>query len=139
MMTRVRQPSPLAPTTLQLLENVRIQLLRLHKILLDDERAAYERIKGPMGTPGQVLSLVMSDPFFDWLHAISRLIIKIDELSESSEGTEDQATALVTQARDLVLAKDAESDFSRKYKAALQRNSAAVMAHAEVLKAVRDD
>lgn len=138
-MTRVRQPSPLAPTTLQLLENVRIQLLRLHKILLDDERAAYERIKGPMGTPGQVLSLVMSDPFFDWLHAISRLIIKIDELSESSEGTEDQATALVTQARDLVLAKDAESDFSRKYKAALQRNSAAVMAHAEVLKAVRDD
>ncbi len=138
-MTRQRQPSPLSPATLALLESVRVQLLRLHKILLDDERAAYERIKGPMGTPGQVLSLVMSDPFFDWLHSISRLIIKFDELSESAEGTEEQATALIGRARDLILAKGEESEFTRKYKAALQRNSAAVLQHAEVLKTFRDD
>jgi hypothetical protein len=121
------------------MESVRIQLLRLHKVLLDEERAAYERLKGPMGTPGQVLSLVMSDPFFDWLHSISRLIIKFDELSESAEAKEHHASALVAKARDLVLAKDTESEFSRKYKAALQRNSAAVMQHAEVLKSLRDD
>jgi hypothetical protein len=136
---RKRPPSPLEPTTLTLLEAVRVQLLRLHKVLLDDERAAYERLRGPMGTPGQVLSLVMSDPFFDWLHSISRLIIQFDELSESPEGTEAEAAALVAQARDLVLARVDETDFSRKYKAALQRNSAAVMAHAEVLKVLRDD
>jgi hypothetical protein len=138
-MTRTRQPSPLDPEILTFIESVRIQLLRLHKVLLDDERKAYERLNGPMGTPGQVLSLVMSDPFFDWLHAISRLIVKIDEISESAEATEEAASALVTQARDLVLARDADSQFSRNYKAALQRNPAAVLAHAEVLKAVRDD
>lgn len=138
-MTRTRQPSPLDPATLTLIESVRVQLLRLHKVLLDDERKAYERLKGPMGTPGQVLSLVMSDPFFDWLHAISRLIVKMDELTESPEGTEEAASALITQARDLVLAKDPDSQFSRNYKASLQRNPAAVLAHAEVLKAVRDD
>ena len=136
---RLRPPSSLEPASLTHLESVRVQLLRLHKVLLDDERAAYERLRGPMGTPGQVLSLVMSDPFFDWLHGISRLVIQFDELSESAEATEAQATALVAKARDLVLARVVETDFSRKYKAALQRNSAAVLAHAEVLKALRDD
>ena len=138
-MTRQRQPSPLDPATLAHLESVRVQLLRLHKVLLDDERAAFERIKGPMGTPGQVLSLVMSDPFFAWLHSISRLIIKFDELSESSEGTEAQANELLSRARELILPKVADDEFARKYKASLQRNSAAVMQHAEVLKALRDD
>jgi hypothetical protein len=137
--TRTRQPSPLDSSTLVLLESVRLQLLRLHKILLDDERQAYEKVKGPMGTPGQVLSLVMSDPFFDWLHEISRLIVKIDEASESPEATEEQALALIASARNLILAKDAESEFSQKYKSALQRNPAAVLAHSEVLKALRDD
>ena len=138
-MTRQRQPSPLDPATLAHLESVRVQLLRLHKVLLDDERAAFERIKGPMGTPGQVLSLVMSDPVFAWLHSISRLIIKFDELSESSEGTEAQANELLSRARELILPKVADDEFARKYKASLQRNSAAVMQHAEVLKALRDD
>jgi hypothetical protein len=44
---RKRPPSPLEPTTLTLLEAVRVQLLRLHKVLLDDERAAYERLRRP--------------------------------------------------------------------------------------------
>jgi hypothetical protein len=73
-MTRNRQPSPLEPILLAHMEAVRIQLLRLHKVLLDDERKSYEFLNGPMGPPGKVLSLVMTDPFFDWLHAISRLM-----------------------------------------------------------------
>lgn len=138
-MPRARQSSPLDPATLQQIEAIRIELLRLHKVLLDDERSSFVKLRGPMGTPGQVLSLVMSDPYFDWLHAISRLIVKIDEASEAADVTEDQAKALITSARDLVLTKDAETEFSLKYKAALQRNPAAVLAHAEVLKAFRDD
>ena len=138
-MTRTRQPSPLDPATLSFLESIRIQLLRLHKVLLDDERKAFEAVRGPMGTPGQVLSIVMSDPYFDWLHAISRLIIQIDETSEAADATEEQASTLVAKARDLVLAKDPDSEFSTKYRTSLQRNPAAVLAHAEVLKAFRND
>jgi hypothetical protein len=138
-MTRNRQPSPLEPILLAHMEAVRIQLLRLHKVLLDDERKSYEFLNGPMGPPGKVLSLVMTDPFFDWLHAISRLIVKFDELAEAPDATEEQGLGLISRARDLVLAKDLESEFSLKYKAALQRNPAAVLAHSEVLKAFRDD
>ena len=92
-----------------------------------------------MGGPSQVLSLVMSDPFFDWLHSISRLIVKIDETSEAADATEESAAALIAQARDLILSKNPESEFSGTYRSALQRNPAAVLAHGEVLKAFRDD
>ncbi len=136
---RTRLPSPLEPTTLKHLESARVELLRLHKVLLDEERRAFEAERGPMGTPGQVLSLVMSDPYFDWLHAISRTIVKFDEMSETSDSNEEQAAALITQAKNLILTKDADSDFSVKYKNSLQKNPAAVLAHAEVLKALRDD
>ena len=44
-MPRTRQPSPLDANTLNHMEAVRIQLLRLHKVLLDDERATYEKLK----------------------------------------------------------------------------------------------
>lgn len=139
MTTRFRQPSPLYPAILKHLEAVRVQLLRLHKVLLDDERASFEKLRGPMGTPGQVLSLVMSDPYFDWLHHISRLIVSIDETSEAADAIEEEAVKLIAVARDLILAKDPDSEFASKYKTALQRNPAAVLAHAEVLKAIRDD
>ena len=131
--------SPLDPVVLQRLDGLRTQLLRLHKVLLDDERASYEKIHGPIGSAGRVLSLVMSDPWFNWLHKISQLIVKIDELQDNEEGEESQASALFGEARDLILLKDPETEFSKAYKKALQRSSSAVGAHAEALKAVRDD
>ncbi|MES2963396.1 MAG: hypothetical protein V4760_05865 [Bdellovibrionota bacterium] len=121
------------------MEELRLSLLRLHKVLLDDEREAYEKINGPIGSPGRVLSLVMSDPFFDWLHRISQAIVKIDETLEDDEATGERADALFTEARAMVLHKGPETPFMRRYKHILQRNSAAVLAHAEVLKTLFDD
>jgi hypothetical protein len=121
------------------MEELRIRLLRLHKVLLDDEREAYERINGPIGGPGRVLSLVMSDPFFDWLHRISQTIVKMDETLEDEEATSEQADAIFTDTRTMILHKGPETNFMRRYKHVLQRNSAAVLAHAEVLKVLFDD
>jgi hypothetical protein len=139
MPIRSRVKSPLEAATLGRLDFLRTQLLRLHKVLLDDERAAYEKVHGPIGSAGRVLSLVMSDPWFDWLHKISQLIVKIDELQENENGTEALSEQLFSEAKDLILAKEPESAFSKAYRAALQRSSAAVGAHAEALKAIRDD
>ena len=121
------------------MEELRLRLLRLHKVLLDDEREAYERIAGPIGGPGRVLSLVMSDPFFDWLHRISQTIVKIDETVENDESTSEQADAIFADTREMVLHKGPETNFMRRYKHVLQKNPAAVLAHAEVLKALFDD
>lgn len=124
--------------TRQRLDELRLKLLRLHKVLLDDEKAAYERIFGPVGGPGKLLGLVMSDPFFDWLHQISRLIVRIDETSENKEATDEMGSACISDAVSL-LTSDKDSDFTRRYKKALERNVHAKAAQAAVLQAVHDD
>ena len=44
-------------------------LLRLHKALLESERAGYERDIARITSTGQYLGLVLNDPWFHWLHA----------------------------------------------------------------------
>ncbi len=126
-------------TTKKRMDDLRVSLLRLHKVLLDHERVAYETVYGPIGSPGRVLSLVMSDPWFDWLHRISQMIVKIDEIQEGEESSAAEADAIFGDARALILNKGPETEFMRRYKAALQKNSAAVLAHAQVLKSLHDD
>lgn len=121
------------------LESLRINLLRLHKVLLDHERGVYEKENGPIGSPGRVLSLVMSDPFFDWLHKISQTIVKIDETLEDEESTSSTADEIFGDTKTMILSKGPETEFIRRYKAVLQKDSAAVLAHANVLKSLHDD
>ena len=54
-------------------------LLRLHKSLLDSEKAVYERDVERITTTGQYLGLVMDDPFFAWLRELSQFIVVVDE------------------------------------------------------------
>lgn len=107
-------------------------LLNLHKVLLDEERAAYERERGRVA-PAKMLQLVIGDAQFAWLRRISEPIIQIDELLESDErdGT-SRASDLLAQIRALLLAPDPEDEFGRKYTAALQRLPDAVLAHKSV-------
>jgi hypothetical protein len=124
--------TPLSEPTNGLLKEVRHKLLRQHKVLLDDERAAYERVHGRV-TSGELLQLVISDEQFAWLHALSELVVQIDELFDDVESaTEPGAQNLLTQARALLMPSDASGEFARKYQAALQREPAAVLAHAEL-------
>src|SRR4051794_14020164 len=58
------------------LRGLRGKLLQLHKVLLEDARAAYEMDRGRVGSPGNLLQLVISDPWFAWLHALSELIVR---------------------------------------------------------------
>ncbi|MFL6208304.1 MAG: hypothetical protein ACJ74W_05610 [Pyrinomonadaceae bacterium] len=124
--------APLSEPTSALLKEVRHKLLRQHKVLLDDERAAYERVHGRVPS-GELLQLVISDEQFAWLHALSELIVRIDELFDEVESTtEPGAQSLLTQARALLVPADTGGEFARKYQAALQREPAAVLAHAEL-------
>lgn len=107
-------------------------LLRLHKILLDDERAAYERDHGRIA-PAKMLQLVIGDAQFAWLRHISELIVQIDELTESAEAdAASRATSLLAQIRALLLTPNSAGEFGRKYQDALQRLPDAVLAHKSV-------
>lgn len=69
----------------QRLTNLRQALLKLHKALLDSERVAYERTVGKIQSPNHFLQLVISDPWFAWLHPLSQLIVAMDEALDAEE------------------------------------------------------
>ena len=120
------------PVTLRRrLDELRHPLLRLHRVLLDDERAAYERAHGRISA-GELLQLLLSHPQFSWLRAISELVVQIDEMLESKEaGAAASADDLLKAARSLLLSATSESEFAKKYHDALQRLPDAVLAHRE--------
>src|SRR5215813_10164471 len=103
-------------STRERLRELRNGLLKLHKNLLDSERAAYERDIARITSTGQYLELVLNDPWFAWLHDLSKFIVVIDETLDQKEGfTEADAERLVVQARELVSPAEAGQGFGLKY------------------------
>ena len=65
-------------------------MLRLHKLLLDDAKATYEAINGPIASVQVYFQLVIDDAHFAWLRKLSSLISLIDEAaSVRRPATED--------------------------------------------------
>src|SRR3982751_4485126 len=132
-MTEQNPQSSLAASddSMERLRNLRQSLLHLHKVLLDDERAAYERVHGQVNS-GELLQLVINHEQFAWLHAISELVVEIDEMFDADEPlTSEAAASLVENARALLTPSETGNEFERKYFAALQREPDAVLAHRE--------
>jgi len=118
---------------------LRQKLLTLHKALLEDARSAYELDRGRIASPGQLLQLVINDPWFAWLHQISELIVRMDEAAApNGAATEADALALFEQLDRLLVASETGDVFARKYYEALQRQPAVVLAHGDVRRALRE-
>jgi hypothetical protein len=127
-------------TTRDNLKVLRQGLLRLHKTLLDLERRDYERARGRIGSSYEFLQLVLKDPWFDWLHRLSELIVQIDEtLDPNSEtpATEADAKALLDRAKALLVPAETGSEFQKNYFLALQQSPDVVLLHSEVIRLLR--
>lgn len=135
-------PSALGEASRERLRGLRTHLLDLHKVLLEDTRVAYELDRGRVGTTANLLQLVINDPWFAWLHSLSELIVRVDELlGKDAPSTEADATVLFDEVERLLTASESGEGFSRRYFDALQRQPAVVLAHAGVrrtLKSRRD-
>jgi hypothetical protein len=117
----------------QLLTDIRIKLLHLHKQLLDTERIRYEQVSGQVSN-GELLQLAIDDDRFAWLHRLSESIVQIDELIHSDEPiTSEVIAALIADIRILLTPDEAGNDFAVKYDAAFQRNPDVVLAHADLV------
>lgn len=120
------------PTAPELLE-LSTALLRLHKALLDGERAAYERLHGPIPSNGAFLQLVLGHPSFAWLRDLSRSMARLDELTEAKEASPAEALhAQRASLRTLLTPMKDGEEFNRRYHDALERNPDAALAHAAV-------
>ena len=87
----------MADRTRERLTEMRNGLLKLHKTLLDSERAVYERDVARISSTGQYLNLVLDDPWFAWLHELSQFIVLVDETLDF----EDPATEADAERRGL--------------------------------------
>ena len=132
------QPGRERTDTRQRLTAVREALLRLHKALLESERAGYEQIFGRVGSSYQFLQLLTNDPWFAWLRPVSQLIAAIDEQLEAQEPlTAAGMEMLVNRAKSLLVITAGDEGFSEHYEAALQRDPDVVFAHADAARLLR--
>lgn len=117
----------------ELLKNGRDLLLKLHKSLLDHERAIYEGIHGPK-RPGEFLNILLEDPDFNWLRKFSTLIVDIDEMFAQKDAlSEDVVEIHIVQLRKLIAMEDEDEEFRAKYQSGLQQDLDAA-AHQGALK-----
>jgi hypothetical protein len=117
----------------QRLSELRLKLLRLHKLLLEAERVAYEQVQGQVSR-GELLQLVISHAQFAWLHRLSQIIVQIDELQQADEPiTLETIATFLIDVRTLLTPSESGDDFATKYDAALQQNPDVVLAHADVV------
>jgi catechol 2,3-dioxygenase len=133
------QYAPMDDTARTRLRDLRARLLSLHKVLLDDARVAYEMDRGRVPSNSSLLQLVINDPWFAWLHALSELIVRIDQTVEyEAPATAADAVALVESVERLLTASEDGEGFARRYFEALQRQPAVVLAHAHVRRAIKE-
>ena len=124
--------------TRDVLKELRHGLLRLHKLLLDLERRDFERARGRIGNSYEFLQLVLKDPWFDWLHRLSELIVQIDESLDTRDVehvmTDEDAKALLERAKTLLAPSETGTQFQKNYFLALQQSPDVVLLHSEVMR-----
>jgi hypothetical protein len=118
------------------LTELRNGLLGLHKTLLDSERATYERDIARIGSSGELLKLVLYDPWFAWLHELSEFVVLIDETLDAKEPPPGgiDAERFIAQAWELLAPNETGTGFAKRYFEALQRDPDVVLAHARMRK-----
>ena len=107
------------------------RLLRLHRILLDRERHAYEARHGAVSS-GNLLSLLLHDVDFAWLRPLSVLIARMDELVDTEEPLAPADAQHMFREAYRLLKSGERGAFQDRYRQALQDSPDVVMAHADV-------
>ena len=120
-------------------------LRELHQALVERARGDYLRenlITGDIG-PGELLRLLTTDPFFDWLRSLSELMVDIDLIGEHAErAAQDDTAAAVRGAVEFFVIPPASAEaphpFAQRYWPYVQDSPHVAMAHAAVKRALAD-
>lgn len=119
-----------------LLEAVREGLLGVHKALLAIARSEYEAEHGPIAGPGALLQLLIGDEAFAWLHPVSELAARADELVEEPTIPPAELSAIARAAAGLLAPDEAGAGFAKRYFDAIQSSPDVAMAHAAARRAI---
>ena len=120
-------------------------LRELHRALVERARGDYLRenlITGDVG-PGELLRLLTTDPYFEWLRGLSELMVDIDLIGEQAErAAHDDTAAAVRGAVEFFVTPPASAEaphpFAERYWPYVQDSPHVAMAHAAVKRALAD-
>jgi hypothetical protein len=113
------------------------RLVRLHKLLLERERRAYEARHGSLA-PAELLRVLLHDGQFAWLRALSKMMAQVDEVADTDGPISDDDAQSVFRETYRLLKSGARGPFQDKYLDALQESPDVVMAHADVSEVLRE-
>jgi hypothetical protein len=113
------------------------RLLRLHSVLLDRERRAYENRHGSVPSH-QLFQLVLYDTQFAWLRSLSAMIANLDAIVDADEPISPESVRSVFREVYALLKSGEGGDFQAKYIIALQDSPDVIMAHAAVSRMLSD-
>jgi hypothetical protein len=123
------------------LQDIRPDLLRLHKALLDSERIVYEQTHGPIVNSGEFFRLVIDDDAFSWLRPISKFIVQIDELLDlrKKDKIEPESASILLEKARLMLKPNEHSltPLGEHYFQAIQRDPNIALMHADIAQKLR--
>jgi hypothetical protein len=133
----ITRTEPLCHTMLE----VRRRLQSLYSALIVAEQLTYERIHGPVDSTEELIHLVFNDPWFAWLHPLSDLLLRIDQLlnDDAFDITPEIVTHLVAEVCALTRPSVEGDGFERAYYEALNRAPEVVLAHFHVMRALREE
>lgn len=120
------------------LNDIREQLLHLHKALLEYQKRMYETTNGPVQNPNHYYQLVVSDESFAWLKTLSALVISMDELLESKETKPETEINQITKYTKTILTTTGGGNgaFGTNYTEALKKDEAVAALHANLMKLI---
>lgn len=121
------------------IEEVRLILLDLHKKLIDISRVDYEKKNSPIRSPHDFVRLLIGDPFFAFLHPLSKLITSLDELLEITWPMRElDATAVRAEIENTIGDyKTTPQEFRTRYLDMMQRESEVVLLHSKLKTAIQ--
>lgn len=105
-------------------------LIPLHRSLIEAAKSDYAFAHAPIDSPGQLLQLVQTDPFFEWLRPITGLIVDIDEMTRTD--FDDAAARAIAERARRLFGAGAEEGFSSRYLPVLQRDVDVAVGHAAI-------
>jgi hypothetical protein len=130
-------PQPIPAEERQRLDEISSNLLRLHKMLLDQERTVYEQANGKIASPGEFFQLVISHKHFEWLRQLSSMVVQIDEaLAPRSTADAAEAALLLKQAGALLTPIENGNDFQHRYWLAIQNSTDVLFLHVDIRKLI---
>jgi hypothetical protein len=124
-----------ADTAIQQLKQARLQLLRLHKALLEAEKITYEMTHGRIASNMEFFGLVLEHEWFQWLRPMSGFIAEVDEAIGNKKQPITDAMAIVYLERTTtIIAMNPNSDdHTQKYYEAIERDADVARLHVELI------